>query len=827
MFDWLKKTFSADRQTASNDMLRFGGAAAFRDDSATREQSYNMLCKVVLVGDSGSGKSAFLTRVTSSRFLNEHCLTIGVEFATRTVVLEGTAVKLQMWDTAGQERYRSITRSYYRGASGVFLTADVTNPDCMKNLGEWISECCKHSVNTNIPILLLATKVDGEHAVSLEFLRRYASKEGLLFAACSARTSEGVDDAVIQLASAMTGIGVSSKPNFSWDGEKRPASSRSGTTDVNLLNVNVTGLAKEVPMATGDPCMCTNCGVLLNSLSRVRQGGRGSFDCEDATLPCLRAPAIAPELEHVEEGAGHIVDDAAPEYRIWDCEFCGRRNHLDLDFDELPCDDVVDFVVRPKPDAKTASARNVVFCLDVSGSMCVTSDVRGDHHIKGGIKQREALERVKRELGVQMYDQFMPGQPRNSTMVSRLQCVQAAIEHQVEALHREEPSTKVGLITFNDEVAVLGDGSTPPITVAGDRLNNWNELVALGDTLSLDSSLSESKTGLLESMWELEERGGTALGPALLLAIAMAGKQPGSHVVLCTDGKANIGIGSLEDDKENINLMYTQLAELAKVLGVVVSIVSIIGSECKLDHIGTLATETNGNVERVNPEELVRQRGKLSCLVNKPVIAHGAMAMVILHRALQFHGEMDDEAEMENECQNRNFIIKDLGNVTSDSELPLSYGFRSRPGRDFTKYESVPFQVQLLYTRPDGTRLLRVATAQLAVTNDRQVAHTKRTGGLLAAHAVRRTAQLAKAGQLGDAIAESERAEKYLQNADQDIHDRRDLDELNEQVISIRQCVQQELQRGNAMDNLAMISEQLDSSAAVFQKASTKKNRFW
>ena len=182
---------------------------------------------------------------------------------------------------------------------------------------------------------------------------------------------------------------------------------------------------------------------------------------------------------------------------------------------------------------------------------------------------------------------------------------------------------------------------------------------------------------------------------------------------------------------------------------------------------------------------------------------------------------------MENESQNRNFIVKDLGNVTADTDLPLSYTFRSRPGRDFSELKTVPFQVQLLYTRADGTCLLRVATAQLAVTNDRNSAQSARTEGLIAAHAVRKTAELARAGQFGDAIAESERAEEYLQSASKDSRMQADLVELNEQFASIRECVTRELERGNAIESLAMTSEQLDRSAAVFQKASKAKNRFW
>ena len=128
-------------------------------------------------------------------------------------------------------------------------------------------------------------------------------------------------------------------------------------------------------------------------------------------------------------------------------------------------------------------------------------------------------------------------------MISRLQCAQAAIEHQIEALAMEEGDAKVGLVTFNNDVTVIGDGTSPTVTVTGDRLESWEELTCLGETLKLERSVRDTKANMIEKVWELEEEGGTALGPALLLSIAMAGKQPGSHVVLCTDGKANIGIG--------------------------------------------------------------------------------------------------------------------------------------------------------------------------------------------------------------------------------------------------------------------------------------------
>ena len=93
--------------------------------------SYDYLFKVVLIGDSGVGKSNLLSRFTRNEFCLESKSTIGVEFATRSVAVDGKTVKAQIWDTAGQERYRAITSAYYRGAVGALLVYDITKQ------GEW------------------------------------------------------------------------------------------------------------------------------------------------------------------------------------------------------------------------------------------------------------------------------------------------------------------------------------------------------------------------------------------------------------------------------------------------------------------------------------------------------------------------------------------------------------------------------------------------------------------------------------------------------------------------------------------------------------------
>jgi GTPase SAR1 family protein len=95
--------------------------------------SYDYLFKVVLIGDSGVGKSNLLSRFTRNEFMLESKSTIGVEFATRSIQVDGKTIKAQIWDTAGQERYRAITSAYYRGAVGALLVYDITKAGAQRH----------------------------------------------------------------------------------------------------------------------------------------------------------------------------------------------------------------------------------------------------------------------------------------------------------------------------------------------------------------------------------------------------------------------------------------------------------------------------------------------------------------------------------------------------------------------------------------------------------------------------------------------------------------------------------------------------------------------
>jgi len=170
------------------------------------EMSYAYLFKYIIIGDTGVGKSCLLLQFTDKRFQPVHDLTIGVEFGARMITVSDKSIKLQIWDTAGQESFRSITRSYYRGAAGALLVYDITRRDTFKHLGRWLEEARQHS-QSNMVIMLIGNKSDLEHrrAVSTEEGKAFADEHGLVFMETSAKTAFNVERAFINTAEEIHG----------------------------------------------------------------------------------------------------------------------------------------------------------------------------------------------------------------------------------------------------------------------------------------------------------------------------------------------------------------------------------------------------------------------------------------------------------------------------------------------------------------------------------------------------------------------------------------------------------------------------------------------
>mmetsp|Transcript_388 Transcript_388/g.442 ORF Transcript_388/g.442 Transcript_388/m.442 type:complete len:216 (+) Transcript_388:95-742(+) len=163
--------------------------------------SYAYLFKYIIIGDTSVGKSCLLLQFTDKRFQPVHDLTIGVEFGARMINIDNKQIKLQIWDTAGQESFRSITRSYYRGAAGALLTYDITRRETFIHLSTWLEDARQHA-NENMTIMLVGNKSDLEHkrAVSTDEGEQFAKENGLLFLETSAKTAANVEEAFKQTA---------------------------------------------------------------------------------------------------------------------------------------------------------------------------------------------------------------------------------------------------------------------------------------------------------------------------------------------------------------------------------------------------------------------------------------------------------------------------------------------------------------------------------------------------------------------------------------------------------------------------------------------------
>ncbi|EGR31367.1 hypothetical protein IMG5_111720 [Ichthyophthirius multifiliis] len=160
------------------------------------EEDYDYLFKIVIIGDSGVGKTNILSRFTKDEFSIESKPTIGVEFATKTVLNDNKLIKAQIWDTAGQEKYRAITNAYYRGAVGALTLFDITKQNTFDNLQKWLNEL-KENADPNIVIMLVGNKCDlnENRAVKTEDASAFAERNQLAYIETSALDSTNVDEA--------------------------------------------------------------------------------------------------------------------------------------------------------------------------------------------------------------------------------------------------------------------------------------------------------------------------------------------------------------------------------------------------------------------------------------------------------------------------------------------------------------------------------------------------------------------------------------------------------------------------------------------------------
>lgn len=481
--------------------------------------------------------------------------------------------------------------------------------------------------------------------------------------------------------------------------------------DTNVVSIDLGSLKHAELLATGDPIFCSGCKGAFSMFSRIS------------------------EIEN--------------EAQLWVCEFCEAENLINIDPEEIPRGQMVDYMlmsssqIREERKETDKSAITVIFCIDISGSMCVTEPVVGKLNLKN---------KKKVDLGgfadFDMAEQYLQGD-NQVTYVSRLECVQAAIESQLKSLSTIAPTQKIGLLTFNHEVTLYGDGSGQGVIIAGDKLGSFETCYQAGISSQhlLSLPIKQTEPALVNRLFSLNENGPTALGPALIAAVGQASQGlSGSRVIICTDGLANVGIGRLDESMDSEGF-YERVANIAKDKGIEVSVISIEGEECKLSMLSKVCEATGGEVTRVNMNNIANE---FANILETPVVATQVSTIIKLHKGLKFRYQDEYLIDM-------NTLQRHLGNVSDGSEFTFEYMVRDfseleQLGINIEQYKQLPFQSQIHFTNSEGNKCMRVITAMQDTTDDLDDAGDINLK-VIGINAAQRSAHLASKGEYRESQA--------------------------------------------------------------------------
>lgn len=220
----------------------------------TTSEKYHQLMKLIVVGDSGTGKSSLLHRFVEDTFSEDQTQTIGVEFGAKVVQLLGKKIKLQIWDTAGQERYKSVTRSYYRGAVGCLIVYDITNRPSYEHIAAWLNDV-RQLAGKDVVVMLIGNKSDmansDKRVVTHNEASLYAQENGLMHFETSAATGELVSDAFLKVAK----TALSRSSHNGGGGAEGDAAAGADQPNANSVSLG-SGAASQDGSGTSGGCSC-------------------------------------------------------------------------------------------------------------------------------------------------------------------------------------------------------------------------------------------------------------------------------------------------------------------------------------------------------------------------------------------------------------------------------------------------------------------------------------------------------------------------------------------------------------------------------------------
>ncbi|KAM9425431.1 circularly permutated Ras protein 1 isoform 2-T3 [Pholidichthys leucotaenia] len=455
--------------------------------------------------------------------------------------------------------------------------------------------------------------------------------------------------------------------------------------------------------------------------------------------------------------------------KVWTCEFCGCENGVDESVSRVCVGQRTgvhgDDVYLPnysEDDYQNLEDTLIVFCVDISGSMSVTTEVTS----------RDGC----------------------TTYISRLEGIQDALHRVLLSTLQQSPHRRVALVTFSDEVVIYGDGTSTPVTLRDWALVDYDHIWQQGLAYSIPHCIAETYQQLIKRVKELREHGATSLGPAMLASVAMASRYPGSKVILCTDGSANIGLGEMEQARSPsfTPYFYKQLSLQAVERGVIISVMTFEGTDCRLADIGRLADTTGGRVNIVNIGTVASEIQSI-CVDN--VLATRATATLLAPDGVYFPYE--DE--------NNHKLVKEIGNVTKGMEITFQFAVKPDFMEVFLKKETLPFQLKLSFKTRDQEKVTRVITEQRPVTTSSAIFASRLNMAVLGVHCAQLCANLTMEGRVHEAQMQLKAQQELLA-----------------QVSKLRPIQKEENIYGNWMDTMTTICDDIDTESQTLTDEAAK-----
>ncbi|KAL6095205.1 uncharacterized protein ACO6RY_16454 [Pungitius sinensis] len=476
-----------------------------------------------------------------------------------------------------------------------------------------------------------------------------------------------------------------------------------GNPNVLLVSLQKCISEETVQATQGEPTFCSTCGSVTDSC--YANVVEECYFCQHHELPSIPSIPSIPSFPSIPSSP------STPQ-----------------------CPQDVLFLLRPDEEPLCAADGLLLFCIDISGSMSTTSQVT-----EGG----QVVHK------------------------SRLQFVLEAVLRCVQRLGEQQPDIRLGLVTFNSLVTMHGNENFASHSLSSGELNNCDFLKETAAGFPTPPPLSQNMHYLQRQVMGLCDGGTTALGPAALLTIEIASRQPGSKVIICTDGKANTGLGDLEQEDNDARtllsstIFYQDLGDYAASQGVTVSVLSIEGTDCRLDELGRLAERTGGTVVVASPKRL---HSEFEAIIENRVIATHCTVTLLLPQSLHVRGEKEAGHKG----------TREVGNVDPETEITFQFGAREQDADAPATGNRVSIQLQIRYRQRKGQTMLRVITASRDVTDDGSAALSSLSLAIIQLNSSQASAALAVRGRFLDARKEGEVQRKLIEKAMEHNHNAED-----------------------------------------------------